>query len=78
MSTDKYKTDIPDEVIESLARTLLPSIRAYFESEDGQREFAEWKKKKGNERMAAKAVNLNNMSGRTELGSPAFCFIGCN
>ena len=28
--------------IESLARCLLPQIQKYFESEDGQREFAEW------------------------------------
>lgn len=56
MSAKKPILDIPDEVIGSLARTILPSIRAYFESEEGQSEFAEWKKKKGNERMAAKAV----------------------
>lgn len=37
---------IPDHVIESLARTILPSIRAYYESKQGQREFAEWKRKK--------------------------------
>lgn len=43
MSADKPIPDIPDEVIESLARTILPSIRKYFESVEGQREFAEWK-----------------------------------
>jgi hypothetical protein len=26
-----------------LARVLLPEIQAFFESEEGQREFAEWK-----------------------------------
>lgn len=35
----------PDSAIESLARCLLPAIQAYFDSEKGQREFAEWKKK---------------------------------
>ena len=44
MSVDKTMPDVPDEVIESLARTLLPAIRKYFDSEKGQREFAEWKK----------------------------------
>ena len=29
--------------VEALARVLLPEIRAFFESEEGQREFAEWK-----------------------------------
>ena len=27
-----------------LAYALLPMIRAYYESEEGQREFAEWKR----------------------------------
>ena len=42
---DKAKQDIPDRVIESLARCALPLIRAYFESEEGRREFEEWKNK---------------------------------
>ena len=42
---DKAKQDIPDRVIESLARCALPLIRAYFESEKGRREFEEWKNK---------------------------------
>ena len=43
--TDKstHPPDIPDHVIESIARCILPSIQAYFESEEGKREFAEWK-----------------------------------
>mgnify|MGYP005865480185 CR=1 FL=1 len=44
MSADKPMPDIPDEVIESLSRTILPSIQKYFDSEEGQREFEEWKK----------------------------------
>ena len=31
--------------LEALARVLLPEIQAFFESEDGQREYAEWKAK---------------------------------
>ena len=27
----------------ALARVLLPEIQAFFESEEGQREYAEWK-----------------------------------
>jgi len=43
--TDKKKhpPDVPGHVIESLARTILPSIQAYFKSEEGRREFEEWK-----------------------------------
>ena len=38
-----YGTGIPYHEVEALARVLLPEIRAFFESEEGQREFAEWK-----------------------------------
>ncbi|RGQ40209.1 hypothetical protein DWY99_08430 [[Clostridium] leptum] len=33
---------IPQYAIENIARILLPDILAYYESEEGQREFAEW------------------------------------
>jgi hypothetical protein len=36
-------SEIPAEAIESPARCLLPTIREYFESEDGQREYEKWK-----------------------------------
>lgn len=38
---DEYNP--PDEAIQALARCLFPAIRAYFESECGQREFAQWR-----------------------------------
>ena len=37
-------SDIPQYAIEIIARCLLPDIIAFFESEEGQREFAEWKR----------------------------------
>ena len=40
-----YGTGIPYHEVEALARVLLPEIQAFFESEDGQREYAEWKAK---------------------------------
>ena len=46
MSANKRKPDIPDEVIQSLARALLPTIRSYFESEEGQQEYSHWKSEK--------------------------------
>ena len=36
-----YGTGIPYHEVEALARVLLPEIQAFFESEEGQREFAE-------------------------------------
>ena len=38
-----HGTGIPYHEVEALARVLLPEIQAFFESEEGQREFAEWK-----------------------------------
>ena len=43
---DEEKTDqeieLPQSIIESFARFLVPEIRKYYGSEQGQREFAEW------------------------------------
>ena len=39
-------TEIPKYVFESLARSLLPVIQKYYESEGGKKAFAEWKAKK--------------------------------
>ena len=36
-------TNIPQYKIEAIARCLIPDILAFYESEEGQREFAEWK-----------------------------------
>ena len=38
-----YGTGIPYHEVEALARVLLPEIQAFFESEEGQREFTELK-----------------------------------
>ena len=40
-------SDLPDYEIEKIARCILPDILALFESEEGQKEFAEWKAQKG-------------------------------
>ena len=47
-------TDIPQHQIEAIARCILPDILAFYESEEGQREFSEWKKQKEMEKQAAK------------------------
>ena len=36
------KIELPQAVIETFARFLVPEIRKYYDSEQGQREFAEW------------------------------------
>lgn len=37
--------DIPDYAIEAIARSLLPIIQTYYESESGKQELAEWQAK---------------------------------
>ena len=44
-----YVTGIPQQHIEALARCLLPEILKFFDSEEGQCEFEEWKKKQSSE-----------------------------
>ena len=39
-------TDNPQHSIEAIARCIMPDILAFYESEEGQREFAEWKRQK--------------------------------
>lgn len=37
------KSGIPQHEIEILARHFLPQIRAFFATEEGRKEFEEWK-----------------------------------
>jgi hypothetical protein len=41
-SAQEREIELPQEIIESFARFLVPEIRKYYDSEQGQREFAEW------------------------------------
>ena len=43
---DVNSAEIPEFVYESLARSLLPVIQKYYESDEGKRAFSEWKEKK--------------------------------
>ena len=42
-----YGTGIPCHGAEAPARILLPEVHAFFESEEGQRKFSEWKAQQG-------------------------------
>ena len=46
-------SDIPQHQIEAIARCIMPDILAFYESEEGQPEFAEWKKQREAERQEA-------------------------
>lgn len=45
---------IPQHEIEHIARCILPDVLAYYESEEGQREFREWKAKRDAEQTEGK------------------------
>lgn len=49
-------TPYPDHVIETIARCLWPDIQKFHESEEGQKEFAEWKAKQEIEKSNHKAA----------------------
>ena len=42
-------SELPDHEIEAIARCIYPDILELFESEEGQKEFAEWKARKAQE-----------------------------
>jgi hypothetical protein len=44
-SVETDQSAIPDFEIDALARCLLPKLRAYYESPEGQAAFEDWKKK---------------------------------
>lgn len=53
-------TSIPQREIEIIARCIFPNILAFYESEEGQREFAEWKAQqaeKPDKEIAAQAAD---------------------
>ena len=44
----------PQHVIESIARCLLPDMIAFYETEEGQRQFLEWKAMQAAEQTESK------------------------
>jgi lactate dehydrogenase-like 2-hydroxyacid dehydrogenase len=43
-------TNIPQYKVEAVARCIMPDILAFYESEEGQKEFAEWKRQQESEK----------------------------
>lgn len=46
-----YGTGIPRHEIEAFARVLLPEIEKFYASEEGQRQFAQWKEEQKQQNM---------------------------
>ena len=63
--------EIPEYVFESLARSLLPVIQKYYESEGGKRHLPN-----GKQRRRFQTVHLHKESGRIAMiGSPPAFFV---
>ena len=48
------KSGVPKYELESLARTFLPDIIAFFQSKEGRKEFQEWKQDQEHKRQQDK------------------------
>ena len=44
----RAECDVPKSVLQAIVDDMLPDIRAFFESEEGKREFEEWKAQRAN------------------------------
>ena len=66
-----YGTGIPYHEVEALARVLLPEIQAFFESEEGQREFVEGKYG----RNRTKRNRTNTQGGNISNDAPASAYV---
>ena len=60
------RSNIPKHELEIIARHFLPQIQAFFESEEGRKEYEEWKEEQAN--LAAKK-SLNKKQGE-DLATP--------
>ena len=47
-----HKSNIPKHELEKLASSFLPDIIAFFETEEGNREYEEWKQQREKENHA--------------------------
>lgn len=39
---DEFNIDLPSSIIESFARFLVPEIRKFYQSEEGQKALQKW------------------------------------
>ncbi|MBP5206896.1 MAG: hypothetical protein J6330_00395 [Clostridia bacterium] len=42
----RAECNVPKHVLQAIVDDMMPDIRAFFESEEGKREFEEWKAKR--------------------------------
>ena len=59
-SDNFISNEIPDDAFEALARCLYPAIVAYYGSDTGKREFAEWQTRQVS---LSETLDIENLSG---------------
>ena len=64
-------SNIPQYAIETVARCLLPDIIAYYESKEGQREFAEWKQQEDNKDVSGDKIARYIQAVHVKFNLPA-------
>ena len=64
---------IPQHEIENIARILLPDILAFYESEEGQREFAEWQAARDGQKRTKTATARTSPDDRYKTNPRDIC-----
>ena len=62
----RAECDVPKSVLQAIVDDMLPDIRAFFESEEGKKEFEEWKKTKMCQRQNNTEIKTNDFQKRKE------------
>lgn len=57
-SKNESNAGIPKHVLDAIVDTMLPDIIAFFETEEGQREFEKWKAEKKSDNKTHKGDRL--------------------
>lgn len=64
-------SDIPDYVIERIARAFYPDILASFQSEEGQQMFAEWKAEQAEKKKENRISSATDQQRQLQESFPA-------
>jgi len=70
------KTNIPEHKIEKIARCLFLDILAFYNSEEGQKEFEEWKKQRNVDKNGNGQKYHKVQQPRTDALSGVCCISG--
>lgn len=52
-------TSIPQYKVEAIARCIMPDILEFYESEEGQKEFVEWKQQREVEKSGVEKKQID-------------------